>query len=503
MPVWILGLFLAFPQDAIDEQIEEFEKYYHPRRSTAEKIEAIRVLEKCDRVSAATALLTAADDPLHPVRETVVDVLGEYRSGPVREYLTEVAVAKGNSFVRAVALEALGRAYSRQAIPEILPLLQERDFEVLRAAIVALGDLQAFEAIPPLIDLLGHEEDAVRTAALDTLGDFGKADECVEPVVGLLEDGAWQVRAAAMQALGKLRSVHSIQPLIDALRREEGRLRDDAVASLKALTGNDYYPDAELWQSWWDGIADRYELPSLDQLAAQAEARAKNQEKYELSKDGFVGIETSSQRIVFCIDVSGSMEEIIQDKSTFKLADRGFRSFQKMEIVKEELARSIEQLEPTTYFNILAFATDVKTFKRSLVPANNVNRSGAARWVRRLQPIGGASQGFRARSGLSAAGVMEGKTNTYAVLMQALEDSGRGTFDKHYGAKPPDTIFLLSDGSPTIGDYIDQRDILAEVRRVNELRKVAIHTIAIGEMDHEFMKQLAAENGGSFVDLGK
>jgi hypothetical protein len=45
--------------------------------------------------------------------------------------------------------------------------------------------------------------------------------------------------------------------------------------------------------------------------------------------------------------------------------------------------------------------------------------------------------------------------------------------------------------------------VLREVRAANQLRKVVIHTIAIGEFQKDFMKSLAEQNGGVFVDLGR
>ena len=55
----------------------------------------------------------------------------------------------------------------------------------------------------------------------------------------------------------------------------------------------------------------------------------------------------------------------------------------------------------------------------------------------------------------------------------------------------------------TFGQFVDTNDILREIREANELRKVALHTIAIGEFQRTFMERLAAENWGVFVDLGK
>ena len=50
---------------------------------------------------------------------------------------------------------------------------------------------------------------------------------------------------------------------------------------------------------------------------------------------------------------------------------------------------------------------------------------------------------------------------------------------------------------------MDIEDILKGVKEANELRKVVVHTIAIGEFQKTFMKRLAEENGGVFVDLGR
>ena len=41
------------------------------------------------------------------------------------------------------------------------------------------------------------------------------------------------------------------------------------------------------------------------------------------------------------------------------------------------------------------------------------------------------------------------------------------------------------------------------ITEANLIRKVVIHTIAIGNFEKAFMKGLAEKNGGVFVDLGK
>ena len=97
----------------------------------------------------------------------------------------------------------------------------------------------------------------------------------------------------------------------------------------------------------------------------------------------------------------------------------------------------------------------------------------------------------------------ENGTNTWEALRVALRD------------EDVDTIFFLSDGTPTVGKVVDQDEILAEVRELNRWRRVRIHTVALlkGEApasmgaeenpaaSASFMRRLAEENGGDFREI--
>ena len=175
-----------------------------------------------------------------------------------------------------------------------------------------------------------------------------------------------------------------------------------------------------------------------------------------------------------------------------------------MDIVKTELTSTIESLEPHVNFGIIAFATDMKRWKKKLVPANVINRESALDFVKRLEPLGGNSKSDLAQAGLGiSADLSAGKTNTYGALSLALgiDDGGRRSKKDYLGEV--DTIFFLSDGRPTHGKYIEPKEIGERITEANLLRKIVLHTIAIGNFDKQFMKGLAGKNGGVFVDLGK
>ena len=109
----------------------------------------------------------------------------------------------------------------------------------------------------------------------------------------------------------------------------------------------------------------------------------------------------------------------------------------------------------------------------------------------------------------SSGGLAMGKTNTLGALLEAfglphnkipddrkLEKMGKPKNDL-------DTIFFLSDGRPSTGIFVDKDDILRVVAQVNKFRKIVLHTIAIGEFQKHFLLELARQNNGEFVDLGR
>ena len=58
-----------------------------------------------------------------------------------------------------------------------------------------------------------------------------------------------------------------------------------------------------------------------------------------------------------------------------------------------------------------------------------------------------------------------------------------------------DTIFVLSDGQPTHGRETAPAVIRSEVKRWNAVRRIRLHTVAIG-LDLEVLKNLALDSGG-------
>ncbi|HVS19750.1 MAG TPA: HEAT repeat domain-containing protein [Planctomycetota bacterium] len=524
--VLALGLCTALAAAAQDdEMVKEFAKYFKKYKDTPTRVEAVLALENNESPKVVDALVEVVDGAEPDVRRAVVRVLGRFETRPPVDTLLAELERNKREGVRLALLDAIATGGYAGAEPIVAALLSDKSWVVRRQALTALARSAAAPAegaflsedggqpaaqpeaqaepldVPAtILPLCLDSEPAVRCAAFDALALLA-SPLVVEPALAALVDPVWQVRASAVAALGVVRRRESIAPLIERMALEEGRLVADIGNALGEITGRGFGQRLESWQKFWATFGDRFQIPTDEELAKLREAQARSREKYvPPGAVSYYGIDSPSRRILFVIDVSGSMESEVVERERFQSGD--YPSMLRIDIVKTELMRTIENLEAYVEFNVLAFATDVTSWKKSLAPANVLSKSSAIDWVGRLQAIGGASKQDLASAGLVGSANLEaGKTNTYAALMAALGVDPGARRDEYSVAV--DTVFFLSDGRPSHGDYVDTDDILREVRAANQARKVVIHTIALGEFQKEFMRQLAGENGGVFVDLGR
>lgn len=498
--LWV-GAFVAAGASARqdDEILQEFRRYFRKYKDTPTRIEAVLALQGNESPEVVAVLVPLFDLAEPEVRMAAARVLAKFKTRPpVDRLLVELAAATSLEAKNGL-LSALCDGRYAGTLASILPLLADGAWDVRRHAIQTLAALGDPAAIEPIAALCAETEVGVRCAALEALAEL-RSERVLAPARADLAHGSWQVRSSAIAALGRVRHVDSIGPLIERMGREEGRLIEDIGAALARITGRDFGARIDAWQNFWKTYEGKFQIPSDEELAKLRAVQAKRREQYEGQAGvSYHGIDTPSRSIVFVIDVSGSMEQEVVDKQRFK--DNQYPSWKRIDVIKTELIRTIRGLEPYVEFNVIAFATDVKSWKKGLVKANPLNKSSAESFVGRLEAIGGASKEDLARAGLVGSANLEGgKTNTYAALMTALGVEV-GKESRGYEVAL-DTIFFLSDGRPSHGKFIEPDDVLREVRAANELRKVVIHTITLGEFEKDFMERLAAENGGTFVDLG-
>jgi len=344
--------------------------------------------------------------------------------------------------------------------------LRDSSSRVREIAATALGSIGDPSAIKPLRRLLSDKAISVRGAALLSLGEL-RAEVALPDILKRLKDNAWPVRAAAVKALGKLAAKAAVGPLIDAMEREEGRLQKDIANVLEELTGQRFGVNVEGWRGWWKDHAGEFGGEAGGKLGGHAKRGGVS----------YYGIETFSNRIVYVIDVSGSMN------GSHAMPGREVKDGEtkKVDAAKRELIRSLKTIPKKGRFSIVVYNDLIKVWEAKLIPATKSNKKKAEAFV----------------NGLTAAQ----STNIYGALEAVFKMAGMGANDKHYDLAA-DTIFLLTDGTPTKADgTIDSTDkILVACREWNRLKRVTIHCIGIGRAHNgRFMAQLATENGGKYV----
>lgn len=363
--------------------------------------------------------------------------------------------ARGTKGIRAREVAAEGLGQNPAGIESAIRLGKEKEERITAAA---------------LRGLKGRKEDPV----------FAFACECIK-------SEAWPVRREAIAVLEGINATKILRPLIEALAREDGRLRDDIRDALRRLTSQNFDSDPEDWKRWYTENRAELEGPApTTSLFGAFKAKGPAPEKKSV-----YGIESRSRRILFIIDTSGSMKEkIAQAKGTITGpdADSDELNMTKIEIAKKHLRNSIRMLEPEASFNIVSFGTHVIRWKETMVKGDMQTKNEAYAFVRDMEAAGG--------------------TWAYGALQEAFRMAGQGILDKHYDPIV-DTVYFISDGAPTNNDmdkpeFQDPEEILAAVREWNRIGKMIIHAVAIdpkagGGTFIGFMKKLAAENGGQYA----
>jgi HEAT repeat protein len=351
----------------------------------------------------------------------------------------------------------------------------------LRAA-SALAHPAVLAALTKLADRTpsGPEAEAqerIRRSAVEGLG-WQDQDDAVDAVAKVLraDRASKEVKETCIAALVRLRREASMRPLFDALL-EKGPISEAAAKGLKELTREDFGIDRTKWTNWWNEKGK-----ATTALAGRKTAEERKEaEEADQRKGGttFYGITTRSKRLVYVLDMSGSMAE---GEIAAKGSTGGGTTHTKFWIAKKELKASIASLADDALFDIIVFADGVKIWKPQLVMATKEVKAEALKWIENPREV-----------------IAVGATNIFDALEKAFELAGRGAVDKRYNLNV-DTIMFMSDGQANRGRILEPGAILAEIARMNEHKKVCINTVGVGKgHDAELMKRLARLNGGTYV----
>lgn len=396
----------------------------------------------------------------------------------------------------AAALDALSDFGSAECIEWMTRRLSSSQYRWEREGLAeALGGADARGAAKALIDRVEKDKDwTVRVIAIDSLVAC-YAPEAFDVLLKALDDPIWHVRMAALFALEQLGGKNAVKPLIDRLNSNDGRLHGELQDALTRLTGITRLTRPESWQKWWE--QNGAEFLGTRRRGVPADSGLEE----EARKPTFYGFTVTSKRVIFILDISGSMLEAAEwkpepapklptDKAGKPDPNAGDKPAgdRKIDVAKYELRTAIRLLSDDTLFNVVLFSYGVKVWQPTLVPATAANRQSAIQWIESIPAWGG--------------------TNTFDSLEMAFSIKGPPQDKKR--EQGADTFFFVSDGRPSVGRIVDPDAILQEIGKINRTRRVRINTVAVGKddlqrtdsgggVDPEFLRKLAAENYGQSV----
>ncbi len=426
----------------------------------------------------------------------------EWHKWAVAELKEIHQLIKAEQAVKRQILDGLGARPGGGAIPWLLKALEKNPAPEVRAGVAqALGAAEDPAVVPALRAAFPKEKDALaRVSILDALV-ARKATDARPEVLAGLADAVWEVRSAAVDAIESFgyREADVVEALIEALVKEDGRLRGDIEDVLHGLTGMRFFGDGLLWRKWW---ADHKATYGKAEAGDGAKPKA-GEGTIEGTLPGhpdpkkgvaFYGIETFSKRIVFVLDRSGSMQEkagempkggpVITGGGHGADPGGGPQGDTKLAVAQWELKKAVSALPSDAKFTMIFYNENFEVWKETLQVANGATKREALKYIDSLAPLG-------------ATNIFDSLEKAFGIGMGgpgAVQDA------RYASADTADTIFLLSDGAPNKGRITAPDGILEEVRKMNRLRRIVIHTIGVGKDENRpFMKALADQNGGTYV----
>jgi hypothetical protein len=333
-------------------------------------------------------------------------------------------------------------------------------------------------------DLLGKMSKEGKTEmiqiALESVG-RQNSERGVDILSAALEDPRWQVRASAIVGLTFYKDPKVVDALIAAAKKEEGVLQRNFFVALSRIVQEHVPGTVEAWESWWK--ANREDMVEKWRSVAKGEPVLDDPPDVpvdtSLGSTSFYGITTNSKHIIFIVDISGSMGEQGGKNEQGKM---------RIDVARDELKKAVNSLSANdederggATFNVVLFASDVAVYKPGkMIAATKKNKDDAMKYIDdNVKPTT--------------------QTNIYDSVEQAFNIISASSDEKNL-KRGADTVFLMTDGGANFGKFWDNETILREVKRMNQTRKITIHTIGVGQGHAaQLLQALAAQNGGQYI----
>ncbi|MCG3134424.1 MAG: hypothetical protein HMLKMBBP_01730 [Planctomycetes bacterium] len=330
----------------------------------------------------------------------------------------------------------------------------------------ALGRTDVPGSLLPLLEMARSTLPQARTAAINALAERSDAGR-VEDLMVALTDPHAPVRSAAMRGLAMCGDRRAVAPLAAAMRRESGRLVDDAAMALSSITGKRFGADPRAWEREAGGTASSGPEWTPPPPAFRSPL-----------------FSTRSRRILFVLSVADTMKDPVSApapdsdvvvavaKAGDDLADALRNAKTKMDAARTHLRAMLRTLEDGVRFDVMTYGASPTFAFGELTPADDASRKKAEARIRSLSP--------------------GGPGDIHEALLRIFDPRAKAPFENGAGDDAgPDTVVFLSDGTLPATGMRDRTEIAPRAVRWNRVRQIRFLVAAAGQAEMSELGMLA------------
>lgn len=201
--------------------------------------QAAGLLASLKATEALVPLRTLLDDADPDVRGSALEALAGLEDRDIVPRALKLLRAGGKE--AKAAARAVGSLGVREAIPQLAILLGSEHPSVRESACKALGELRASGQIGDLVERFKDKDDDVMWSAIGALEHMGP-QECLLPMLSLLEKGDARGRRIAVEILAEIGSRDTVPALVQRLRDPSMPVRLEAAMALCCLGSREGVP---------------------------------------------------------------------------------------------------------------------------------------------------------------------------------------------------------------------------------------------------------------------
>ena len=205
--------------------VEAVEPLVQLLRRSKHKAFVVNTLARIGNTRAVEPLIPVLQDSDQSVRKAAAEALRKFGWGKIPQERIALAQAEGN-------YNAIKAENDKAAVEPLIELLLDTSEDARIAAITALVKLKDTRAIHPLIFLALHEDKQnVSNAVREALVSMGAS--AVQPLIDALKVSEDGFRKKAAEILGQIGDTRAVEPLIPVLQDSDQSVRKAAAEALR------------------------------------------------------------------------------------------------------------------------------------------------------------------------------------------------------------------------------------------------------------------------------